>query len=74
MVLGAAALGAIMPMHCYCCPRGHEFERFENINDIADKRCPTCRKMAKITPSLTGAPILRQGVGGFYKPSKGDAQ
>ena len=58
-----------MPIHVYSCPNGHEFERFENINDIADKRCPKCRKMAKIGPGLTGTPILKAGSGGFYKPS-----
>ena len=62
-----------MPLHVYQCPLGHEFERLESINNIADKRCPTCRKMAKIGAGLTGTPILKPGMGGFYRPSKADS-
>ena len=63
-----------MPLHVYNCKCGNTFERFENINDIADKRCPVCRRMAEIGPGLTGTPILKPGgAGGFYKPSKVDS-
>jgi len=61
-----------VPIHCYRCANGHEFERVENINDIYDKKCPRCGKRAKIGPGLTGAPVLKEGSGGFYKPSKGE--
>jgi hypothetical protein len=62
-----------MAIHVYSCPNGHEFERFENINDIFPKKCPRCGKKAQATAGVTATPILKEGVGGFYKPSSSGA-
>lgn len=56
-------------MHQYFCPNGHSFERFEGIHEDKPKKCPECGARAKIGCGMTGAPILKEGTGGFYKPT-----
>jgi putative FmdB family regulatory protein len=58
-----------MPMHQYFCPNGHSFERFEPIHEERPKRCPECGRKARLGVGLTGTPVLKEGVGGFYKPT-----
>ena len=61
-----------MPVHIYNCPSGHDFERSETIHDITPKKCPKCGRKAKIGVANTGSPILKEGSGGFYKPTKAE--
>lgn len=62
-----------MPMYEFQCSSGHRTEKFLSVSE-SDKaiKCPDCGKRAKRAVSLTGAPILKPGVGGFYKPSLGE--
>lgn len=60
-----------MPLYEYECPNGHRTEKFLSLAE-ADKRikCPQCGKRTERVFSRTGAPILKEGVGGFYSPTK----
>lgn len=66
-----------MAVYEYECPKGHKFSRNIDISAPGEPKghvpCPTChdnrRKAAELIPSKTGAPILKAGTGGFYKPA-----
>jgi putative FmdB family regulatory protein len=59
-----------MPIHTYYCGHcGHSFERFEPIHEERPKRCPECGRKARLGVGRTGMPVLKEGVGGFYKPT-----
>ena len=55
-----------MPTYEYQCDHcGHQFERFQSMNDAPLKRCPKCRH--KVRRLLgTGAGIIFKG-SGFYE-------
>ena len=61
-----------MPLHVYNCKCGHSFERLESIHEEKPKRCPECGHKASIGVGRTGTPILREGKGGFYRPTRAE--
>jgi len=63
-------IGVDMPMHVYDCPNGHTFEKFEGIHEQGPLPCPECGKPATLGVGRTGAPVLKEGTGGFYRPSR----
>ena len=55
---------------------GHQFERYMTVASMervekAGMQCPECRVRRKIEvlPAHTGTPILKEGVGGFARPT-----
>lgn len=68
-----------MPIYEYVCERGHLFERVVRTSAAEPLEFVMCehelclhalsRKCAKLIPSQTGVPILKRGIGGFFKPS-----
>ena len=67
-----------MPVYEYVCPKGHKSERVV-IKVSAEEPLKTtpctvgkCRSqfvIAELVPSQTGTPILKAGIGGFFKPN-----
>lgn len=63
-----------MPVYEYECSYGHRSERVVQMSQIknepvAKMKCLFCRLMATLVPSRTGTPILKAGIGGFFKPN-----
>jgi len=65
-----------MPLYEYACSKGHKTERVViSINAPGEPlpRIPCehkrCKEAAELMPSQTGTPILKRGIGGFYKPN-----
>lgn len=65
-----------MPLYEYVCPKGHKTDRVvisistpgEPLEKVpcTHKRCT---ETAERVASQTGVPILKRGIGGFYKPN-----
>ena len=56
-----------MPTYDYFCNAcGHEFEKFQSMNDEPIKACPNCRKRQAKRRIGTGAGIIFKG-SGFYE-------
>jgi len=56
-----------MPTYDYVCGAcGHEFEKFQSMNDEPIKGCPKCRKRKAKRRIGTGAGIIFKG-SGFYE-------
>jgi putative FmdB family regulatory protein len=62
----------IMPIYVYKCSAGHVTEQFRAISQYAEKVvCSECgKRVAKLQPAPTGAPVFKRGSGGFYSPNK----
>lgn len=64
-----------MPLYEYLCPKGHKSERVAFITTPGEPLeiipCPAkrCKETAEHIPSQTGKPILKRGIGGFFKPN-----
>ena len=60
-----------MPTYDYSCAAcGHRFERFESINDDANKACPKCGKKKARRQLGTGAGLIFKGSGFYTTDSK----
>lgn len=56
-----------MPTYEYVCPPcGHEFEKFQSMNDNPVKVCPACRKRQVKRKIGMGAGLIFKG-SGFYE-------
>ncbi|NNF06421.1 MAG: zinc ribbon domain-containing protein [Candidatus Eisenbacteria bacterium] len=56
-----------MPTYDYECPKcGHEFEKFQSMNDKPLKTCPECKSRRLKRLIGTGAGIIFKG-SGFYE-------
>ena len=56
-----------MPTYEYVCPPcGHEFEKFQSMNDNPVKVCPVCRKRQVKRKIGMGAGLIFKG-SGFYE-------
>jgi putative FmdB family regulatory protein len=56
-----------MPTYEYVCPPcGHEFEKFQSMNDEPVKVCPACRKRQVKRKIGMGAGLIFKG-SGFYE-------
>ncbi len=53
-----------MPTYEYRCPTGHDFEKFQKMNEKGRARCPVCRRVARRKIS-GGAGLVFKG-SGFY--------
>jgi len=53
-----------MPTYEYRCPEGHDFEKFQRMNEGARAKCPECGRMAARRIS-GGAGLVFKG-SGFY--------
>lgn len=64
-----------MPLYEYVCPKGHKTERVAFITAPGEPLETTpcthkrCKETAERIVSRTGKPILKRGIGGFYKPN-----
>lgn len=53
-----------MPTYEYRCPSGHDFEKFQKMNEGARAKCPQCGRMA--TRRISGGAGLVFKGSGFY--------
>ena len=70
-----------MPLYVWSCSVAHRFEKVMSVKEMTlvddgfgTVFCPFCqrKRRCRVVPAPTGAPILREGVGGFYKPTPED--
>jgi putative FmdB family regulatory protein len=66
-----------MPIKEFVCNGcGFEFEVIhlrDSFDGVTSAYCPACNQLAPAKEiSLTGAPILKSGVGGFHRPTRGE--
>ncbi len=64
-----------MPMLEWKCRLEHVTEKYVALERNAAKklRCPQCGLTAtRVAISQTGTPILKEGRGGFYRPTKAE--
>ncbi len=62
-----------MPMLEWKCPLEHLTEKYVSLERNAAKklRCSVCGLTAqRVAFCRTGTPVLRKGIGGFYKPTR----
>lgn len=66
-----------MPVYSYVCPKGHKFDRVVMVSKDEPLETTPCNEgrckkqfiIAELVQALTGKPILKAGIGGFYKPN-----
>ena len=59
-----------MAQHIYMCAKGHVVEKQEPANSVTQRlKCKYCGGQMLLGVGKTGHPILKRGIGGFYKPS-----
>lgn len=67
-----------MPVYTYQCPKGHKFDRVVQVSKEEPLETAPCEVgkcwsqfvIAELVQALTGKPILKAGIGGFYKPTR----
>jgi hypothetical protein len=63
-----------MPIRVFICARKHETEKilFGEADQLQQIPCPVCRRpAARVDAAMrTGAPILKKGIGGFFRPTR----
>jgi len=60
-----------MAIHIYMCTKGHTVEKVEPATTVNQQmKCKKCGTFMMLGVGKTGHPVLKRGIGGFFKSTR----